>query len=482
MRERISKFLKKLNFIGVVAASAITLVGSGSVGFPTIKPLQPATAAAASSCPYESEVVERTNIVYCGLSGGKDTAQLMQSFQSYYTANSDAHPGNPDTHTDLQSVYNQVADMSVGGFNSKMFTTGPWEVGTVTNSGVILDNLGHTVATDVRITSRCVEIDYSPNANCKPDEIAKGLYKPLNDSKGNHITNVYYRNATWYVQPGVSSLPALLHFNTSGALDFASETECGNTLIFKPVLPQTLVCKQLDYKLDSQDDNSFVYSFVVTATAQNVSNITYKIDYGDGTTESKPVSNGQTTMNFGPHTYTRLENDKVYTIKAIVNNQPQVAACQKNITVTAKSKLTFACVDLKADLDSSSTPTNQIYNFVGQVQGTDTAASYTFTFTNVDGSQSTVNASPSSSNPQQSNQVQYKYSIDTTKVQTFSASFVATSKTGLTFGTTSACQFSMTTKLPSTGPEGTLGIFAGTSALGVGLHQLVLRRKAKSLL
>lgn len=482
MRERISKFLKKLSLIGVSVAGAVTLVASGAAGFPTVQPLQPATAAAAATCPYESEVVERTNIIYCGLTGS-NSLQLMQSFQAYYNANSDAHSGNPDTHTDLKRVYNEVAVMSVGGFNSNMFSTGQWAVGSSNNKGEILDASGKVVATNVQITSRCAEIDNTANANCKPDEISKGLYKPLNDASG-HITNVYYRDATWFFDKDTNTMPTLLHFN-NGVLDFATWEECGNTLIFKPVVPkQTLVCKQLDYKLESQNDDSFVYSFTVTATVENVNNITYAINYGDGKTESKSVTNGQATMSFGPHTYTRLEKDTTYTIKAVVNNQPQVPACQKDIIVTAKNKLTFACLELKADLDSSSTKTNQIYNFVGKVQGTDNAASYKFTFTNADGSQSTVTVNPDSSNPQMSVPVKHEYAIDTTKDQSFSASFVATSKTGLVTDVVSACQFSAKTTtgpLPKTGPEGTFGIFAGVSTIGAALHQIVLRRKAKAL-
>lgn len=483
MRERVSKFLKKLSLIGVSVAGAVTLIASGSVGFPTIQPLQPATAAAAATCPYESEVVERTNIIYCGLTGS-NSFELFQSFQSYYNANSDAHSGNPDTHTDLKRVYNEVAVMSVGGFNSNMFTSGKWKVGSSNNKGQILDSAGNVVATNVQITSRCAEIDNTANANCKPDEISKGLYKPLNDASG-HITNVYYRDATWFFDKNTNTMPTLLHFNDSGVLDFATWEECGNTLIFKPVLPkQTLVCKQLDYKLESQNDDTFVYSFTATATVENVNNITYTINYGDSKTESKSVTNGQATMAFGPHTYTRLEKDTPYTISVVVNNQQQVPACQKQIIVTAKNKLTFACLDLKADLDSSSTKSNQIYNFVGTVQGTDNAVSYKFTFTNADGSQSTVNVNPDSSNPQQSVSIQHQYAIDTTKDQAFSAAFSATSKTGLTTEASGACAFSASTThgpLPKTGPEGTLGIFAGVSTIGAALHQIVLRRKAKAL-
>lgn len=481
MRERVSKFLKKLSAIGAVVASAVTLIASGSVGFPTVQPLQPVTAAAAATCPYESEVVERTNIIYCGLSGS-GSLQLMQSFQNYYNANSDAHSGNPDTHTDLKRVYNQVAVMSVGGFNSNMFTTGQWQVGTSNNKGQILDGAGNVVATNVQITSRCAEIDNTANANCKPSEISQGLYKPLNDASG-HITNVYYRDATWFFDKSASTMPTLLHFNTSGTLDFATWEECGNTLIFKPVLPkQTLVCKQLDYKLESQNDDTFVYSFTVTATVENVNNITYAINYGDGKTESKSVTNGQATMSFGPHTYTRLEKDTTYTIKAVVNNQAQVPACQKSIIVTGKSKLTFACYDLTHDLDSGSTSSNQVYNFVGKTQGTDTAASFKFTFTNADGTQSTVTVNPDSNNQQQSVSVKHEYAIDTTKDQSFSASFVATSKTGLVTEAVAPCAFTASTThgpLPKTGPASTLGIFAGASTLGVALHQIVLRRKAK---
>lgn len=484
MRERVSKFLKKLSLIGVSVASAVTLIASGSVGLPTVQPLQPATAAAAiaaPSCPYESNVIERTNIVYCGLAGNNST-QLFESFQSYYKANSDAASGNPGANTDLLRVYNEVATMSVGSFNSNMFSSGTWEVGSSNSQGNILDVSNNVVAINAQITSRCVEIDTTPNANCQPDEIAKGKYKPLADAQGN-ITNVYYHDATYFFDKDTTTMPTLLHFNDNHVLDFAAWTHCGNALIFMPVVPkQSLVCTQLDAKLDSQDDNTFVYSFVATATVENVHNITYTINYGDGKTESKSVTDGTATMNFGPHTYNRLENDKTYTINVIVNNQPQVSTCQKDIIVTGKSKLTFACLAIKPDADASSTTGSQVYNFVGQVQGTDVAASYKFTFTNADGSQSTVVVNPDSSNPMQSLTVQHTYALDTTKVQTFSAVFSATSKTGLTTDASGACAFSKTTTLPVTGPEGTLGIFAGASTIGVALHQIVLRRKAKALL
>ncbi len=491
MRERISKFLKKLSLVGVSAAGAVTLVISGSVGFPTVVPqLQPATAVAASSCPQDD--VPETNILYCGVDGGSNLLQALQSFQNYYNANSDAHSGNPATHTDIQQIYNAIYFQQTGSKAgiSTLFNSGTWFIGTAYDAATspVKDHTsivvsGNVVATDIQISSRCPSM--TPESGyCQPPS----AYPALTGADGKPVTNVHTRDGNWFfLKDGngnlIHSEQTLVHM-TNGVADFALWTPCGNALTFKPYV-QSLVCKQLDYKLDSQDDSSFVYTFTVTATVQNVSNITYKIDYGDSATETKSVTNGQSTMSFGPHTYTRLDTDKTYTIKAIVNSQPQVEACQKSITIPAKQKLTFACLQLTSSLDSSSTATDQIYNFVGKVQGTDTAASYKFTFTNADGSQSTVAVNPDSGNPQMSVPVKHEYAIDTSKDQSFSASFVATSKTGLTFATTSACQFNGSTThgpLPKTGPEGTVGIFAGVSTIGAALHQIVLRRKAKAVL
>lgn len=470
--KRIFKFLKKISTVTATAVSAVTLLATSFAGITSV--MQPVAVAAATPSTAKctpQDARPETNIIYCGLAGGNDPIALMQSFQGYYSANSDANAANPTTHKDLQSVYNATATMSVGSFNSKMFQSGAWEVGTSYDNGTIKDNKGTVVATDVFISSRCAVIDNSSNANCKPSEISQGLYKPLNDASGKHITNVYYRDAKWFFDKDSSSKKTLIHINTTtNTVDFAMWAECGNALIFKPVTPkQSLVCTQLT--LDQDKTNSALYHFTATATEENQTNGKMFIDFGDKTNSQTVTVNQSTVTLKADHIYSQaaLQNPITINVAIGVNGFTTPGGlCQKQIV--PQTKLTFACKQLTAT-EISSANGSRTYKLVANVQGTDKVSTYQFFFT---GSNPTA--------PGSVDNTIHTFTFNANETQTLVGYFVATSATGLKTDQNDAnCQFRFTTELPNTGPASTFSIFAGMSVLGVILHQFIIRRKALGL-
>lgn len=456
MRDIVSKLLHK----SVLVTLGSTLVVAGAIAAGVITLAQPNQASAATSCTPKNAAPE-TNIIYCGLEQKPDgtalstPSQMRDNLKAYFDgAQSDGH--NSDIHTALVD----------GGLTSSMFSSGNWYLTTSYdknsdslspgNSSIVLN--GKVIATNLFITSRCPNIP----VNCK--EEPQGMYVKVEG-------NVYKRDANWFFDKDannnlIHSNQVLVHINSNGVADFAIWTKCGNMIMVTPVVPKSLVCKQLDAVPGTTTDTSITYTFTVTATVQNTPNITYTINYGDGSkVDSKSVTNGQATATF-THAYTRLETDKTYTASAQVNGQPQVAACQKSFKIPAQKKLTFACKALTAHVDSSSNG-SITYTFTGSTTGTDTAKDYQFFFG--DNNQTDV---------QTSNTATHTYTFDTSSTHTFTAYFVSTSATGLkTDQSDKNCQYSFSTQLVETGPAGIAGLMAGTTVLGVGIHQFLLRRK-----
>lgn len=475
MNLSIKKLVKKVSIITAGVVASLALVAGSTAAVTLVQPVP----AAASSCTQDQ--YPETNIIYCGLTGGTNPAQLMQSFQAYYNAGNDSHSGNPATHSDLKRVYNEVAVMSAGGFNSQMFTSGQWQLGSSSHDGNIRDNSNNIVGTNVMITSRCPVINNTDNANCKTSEISAGKYKPLTDGSG-HITNVYYRDAKWFFDKDTNTMPTLLHFNSDHVLDFATWIHCGNALIFKPVVPQkSLVCTGLDYKQVSATDTTVDYLFTATATQQNTKDITYTIQYSNGGTDQVVVHDGSTKVTFDKaHTF-NTNTTTVYTVTVQTNGQPQVAACAKSFSFTPKVSPTFACKVLDHVLTSGSSQSGQeTYTFTANTQGTEDVAKtngYQF-FYSVDNGGFVSNGSQDSATFIK----QFVFSTD--KVHTFSVYFTAVSTpSGFKTNpqdTNCAYTFSTTVSPPvltNAGPGETFGLIAGVTALATGIHQLIMRRR-----
>lgn len=448
MRDVVSKLLHK----SVLAALGSTLVITGAIAAGVITFSQPGHASAAPNCQ-ANDAYPETNIIWCGLTenNARTPDDYKNNLKAYFDGTQkDGH--NNDIH----------AALAAGGLTESMFTSGTWQLATSFDkssdqlspgtSSIVFN--GKVIATNLMITSRCPNM----SADCSPSN----MYSHLEG-------NVYKRDANWFFAANNShSKLTLVHFNANGVADFAVWGECSNGIMFKPVTPPSLVCKQLDAKLNSTNDSSFDYTFTVTATVQNTPNITYTINYGDGSqVQSKSVTNGQNTATF-THTYTRLETDKTYTASAQVNGQPQVATCKTPVQITAKKKLVFACETLKADVIAGSVESGNVtYRFTASTQGTDTAKSYQFVF-----------GDNSSAVEQSGNTATHQYTFDTATAHSFTAYFTATSATGLkTDQNDKNCQYSFSTQLVRTGPEGIVGLMAGTSVLGAGIHQFLLRRK-----
>jgi len=483
MKERFMKFLKKVTVTTASAVSAATLLASSFAGFATV--MQPVSVAAApassTSCPQND--VPKTNIIYCGLTGS-DPVAMMQTFQSYYNAGNDKNSSNPSTHTDIKQVYDSVFRQVNGNSSqlSSVFDDGFWLMGTAYDASTspVKDHTSVTVgktvvATDLKITSRCPTMD--------PYCLPASNYPALTGSDGKAITNVHIRDGNWFFAKDgkgnfIHSLPVLVHENANHVADFVVEQECGNAIVFTPVVPkQSLVCTSLT--LDQDKTNPALYHFTAVATEENQTNGKMFIDFGDKTNSPTVSVNQATTTLKADHTYSQaaLQNTITINIAIGINGFTTPGGdCQKQIV---PKNTTFACKQLAFTLGSSSDD-HRTYSFQALTQGTETAKNYQFVFTNTDGTVVTTTAQASNANSHT-----YGFNL-TNSAQSFTgkAYFVSTSTSGkVTDKNDVNCQFSFTVsgKLPSTGPASTMTIFAGASIIGVALHQFILRRKALSL-
>lgn len=451
MHEFLSKILSTCSAFIVGLLLLINTAVAGTI-------LVPATASAAYlSCVPSMSKDQDSNIIYNGIAGS-DANSMRSNLKTTFDSN---NGGN--CHTDLQAVYSAALGATTALSDTMLNDAAGWTLGYTTHDGNITTDGGVVVGTNTQVFSRCWKQNITPT-NCEPSS----QYTKVLDETSGKVLGVYSHSTMWWMNDGNVPERTLIHINaTTGQADFAVWKDCGNALRFTPTPPKSsLVCKQLDTpKLVSQEGTSFTYSFTVTAEASYTSNITYTIDYGDGSSDGKGVTDGTKTVTF-THVYKQLEVDKEYTISAKVNNQPQVDACQKKIKIPAKGKLSFACLKLDAKL-TSSTDSSRTYSFTATTQGTDSAKTYMFVFG--DGNSTTDQAS---------NLATHTYTFDKSKNNSFSGYFVSTSNTGLkTDQSDIACQFSFSTQLVRTGPGDTLAIVAVASTLGIGLHQLVLRRR-----
>lgn len=406
------------------------------------------TAAPSSSSCTPQDTYPLTNVIYCGLSGST-ASSLMSSFKTYYSNNNDGH-GN----TDLQAVYNAAH------FNSSMYTSGHWAIGTSYKDGTIVVN-GQVVATSVQIASRC----YLANmGNCQPPS----RYTYLAGK------NVYTRDATWFFDTSASSKETLVHIDdTTGGADFALWTGCGNALIFtsKPQ-PKVLACVDLTADKTNENDTSVSYSFIATASRQYTKITHYDFNFGDSHSQRVDVNDLTTTK--ASHSYGKTDKDQTFTAKVTVSDATSTvtsANCQVQIKIPAKPKKppvkSLACVQLDAATGSS----DSIRNFTATASAQNTTIS-SYTFDYGDGSKQTVSTSASTAT-----------ASHTYAAGNFTARVSVTGPLGTFTADACTAQISVQTPpppLPNTGPGSVIGIFGATTILGGAFHQFVLRRKLNS--
>lgn len=429
-----------LNFVkksGLVATATLVGVSALIAGIMTF--VQPQVATAACT-PQDSFPL--TNVIYCGLSGST-VSELEASFQGYYNSGHDTN-GN----TDLKAAYNDV------GFNTSMFTSGHWVVGTSLNNGTIVVD-GVVVGTGVQIASRC----YLPNmGNCQPP------------SKYAHLEgNVYTRDATWFFDKGATSKPALVHINdATGGADFGLWIQCGNALkITSKPQPKVLTCVDLTATKTDEQDKTVAYAFTATASRQYTKITHYNFDFGDTATQQVDVNDATTAA--ASHTYNKTAAEQDLTAKVTVSDATTTVgstACQVSIIVQPLPKpKSLACVDLTATPDSTKTT----YSFAATADAQNTTIeNYTFDFG--DGSTRLT---------QTGNSTSHTYN-QTTADQTLTAQVWVTGPLG-TF-TSNSCMAKVVipakpTQLVNTGPGQVLGLFGATTTIGGLFHYFVTRRK-----
>ena len=447
MRLFVSKILRKFGFMVAGALVLFNTVVAGS-----ILVSQPVSASTIS-CHHQTST-QLTNVIFNGLSGGSDVSKLIKSFQTIYKANSDGH------YSDIQKVYNWGgAGLSlVNGMNtSNTFLGYSHNDGTV---HVKINGVDTVVGTNMQIAARWGEADTWNFTQIPNTGVCMHSYK------------------RWFSTGRGSGpdVPTLIHINqTTGVADFGMWRDCGNMITFTkvPLKPQ-LQCVSLDKKLTDDSQNSVSYQFTATASRKytQITHYDFNLDTSKSLFQRVNV-NDATTANT-THTYSKTDVEQTINITVTVSSSTKTVGssnCAVQIVVPPKQQLTFSCKQLAATLTANQSD-HRSYSFVASTQGTDTAKSYSFYFINTDGS--TVKIDTGSDNT-----ASHVYGIDASKVETGKAYFVATSQTGLVTDKNDAnCQFQFTVRpLVRTGPEGALGLFAASSTLGIGLHQLIIRRK-----
>ena len=291
------------------------------------------TANAANTC-------DKVNVVYCGVPS-------IAQFQAIYKSNKSGHDSSPTIkhdYTDLHTIYGAfgVTPQLVASMDSSNTKTG------VVHRDGRVEIGGKVVGTDAMVAAR------------------------FSVSGSTHIagTNAYIRHTTDSFL--LESRTVLIRFDDNGKMLFAIETDCGNPIMAKPVVP-IMSCDLLQM---INQANRTTFTFKTTATAKNGALVTaYGFDFGDGQTKT---SNSATAT----HTYAKPGN---YTIKASVtvtaNGMTKTITAPKcNTTVTVKPeapKPVYACTAL----DARKLKDNQ-YEFTAaaQVAGGATLRNADFTF------------------------------------------------------------------------------------------------------
>ncbi len=445
MTEFLLKFVKKSSLI---AASAILAVSLVAASVATVA--QPGLAAAADYC---SKTVDKsTNVIYCGL----DDSNYISSFQNYYDAGSDAHAGNPTTHTDLKTVYNYGASkMGVSNMQALVdsMNSSNTYLGYSYNDGTVhitFNGQDTVVGTNMQIAARWVAKDTQNFTRIG-------------------TTNVYMHSYTrWFSSgPGTGSkVPTIVHINpTTGLVDFATWTPCGNMLIVTPKpLPKSLQC----VSLSKDADTVLKYSFTAKASATNTTIKRYDFNFGDGNFQTVSV-NGATTTTVN-HTYTQTSVQQTVTAKVTVSdNNTTVTSgnCQVQIVIPPKEQQkSLVCTNLTAT-PQNATKTSFVFTATATAQNT-TIDSFIFDFGDGSAQQTIATTGTSASS-----------TAHTFAAGNFTIKAWVHGPLGQ-FGGTGACVVPINVETPplvNTGPGGIIGLFAATSTLGGLFHQFVLRKR-----
>lgn len=438
----------------VAIISAVSVLGVIAAGATVLTLTQPQSAAAATNCQTQDQYPD-TNILYCGLSGGNDAAQVISSFQSQYKANSDNNG-----HTDIQAAYNATGANSamVNGMN-----TTNTKLGTAYSDGTIKVD-GQVVATNINIGGRWVI-----NGN--------NTFKHIEG-------DVYTRPYTTYFFDGKSQVQILVHFNSTGTADFAAMEPCGNMVTFTAVPPkQSLSCVSLTADAGTVGDTSVNYTFAAKATAQNVAITSYTFDFGDGAKQT--VATNATTATSNSHAYTLTSASKTITITVTVNAGSLSKSCTAQIKLppTTSKPQELACVSLTANPQDAGKMT-YTFTAVAQPKST-TITSYTFTFgdgqtqTITTGASTTISSSHTYTLPAGASTAAYTANVTVTgPLGTFPNNpNDKTCSAPITLSSTPTPPVTPPTQLVNTGAGNVVGIFAATSIIGALFYHFVVRRK-----
>ena len=274
-------------------------------------------------------------------------------------------------------------------------------------------------------------------------------------------------------------------------------TACKTTVTTpKPPVKPVLACDELTFKSAS---TALAYTFTATATASNTKILSYNFKFSDGT--SQTVTTSAETANV-KHTF--ADYGKSYTATVYVNGTDQQNVTDTGCKVVVKTpeapkKPALTCENLtfQAVADKDLT-----YTFTATANATNTTiVSYVFDFG--DGATTTVPTSAETANTEHTYAQNQAYTAtvtvnskditgvtsETCKVQIAPTTQPCVPKEGEDENCQPTCVPTATqdencNELPptlvNTGPGAIAGLFAGTSVLGAGVHQIVRRRSNRN--
>jgi hypothetical protein len=290
----------------VLLISAVLGLSVLSTG--TVSVIQPQVAGA------QSTECDDKNIIRCGLNGSTLSGNI-DSFQSFYNKDSD------NGHNDLQEVYNWAGttDSDVRGMN-----TTNTKMGTLYRNGEVKVN-GKTVARDAWVSARFTKGD--------------GFVK-IRDGVWARKTTTSFEHA---------SVPALVHYDGNGNVDWVVMRDCGNAVKVTPVRTTTtttptppavtpppstpdtprptLACTALNAMKDLNSPRTYTFTGEANAKETEISN--YVFDFGDGTRETLASNSGSVDIK---HTYPA--DGQSYTAKVWVNGTSHSNITSDNCVVT----------------------------------------------------------------------------------------------------------------------------------------------------
>lgn len=438
---RVKHFVQRARFAAMGAVFAVSLAAASGALV-----LQAQPAAADTACATQDKY-PYTNVIYCGLSGSS-ISDYISSFKAYYDANSDAHAGNPKTHTDLQNVYNDEG--ASASLVNAMSTSNTFLATSHSDGTITLDSTGQVVAKNMNIAGRWVE-------NGVP-----GFTHVVDD--------VYMRSYSVYFAP-TSTVPTLVHINpTTGLADFALWQPCGNVITFTPVAPpKSLSCDSITPKEIGTSDTTLTYSFTAKASEQNTPITSYLFNFGDGTTENTSSATSK------DHAYQRTAVQQTVTAWVKINGTVGGSgSCATPIIIPpVELHPLLSCSSLNGTAQDSD-KTQYVFTAVADNEHT-TITGYTFTFTDT-ANNSIVTKTVATGDA--NTVLNYTFPHP----GTYHTQVAVTGPLG-TF-TQGACQTDVTVPTPptppalvNTGPGQVIALFGLTAVAGALFRHLTLRRR-----